>query len=144
MANFYGTTRSNYFAIKDPEAFVAEMAKYPVEVIADPHRDEEGNEIGTLYGFMDSDDDGGGDIWTIYDDDNEEYTEVDWADVFNRHLQDDWVAVIQSVGAEKHRYLSGFAVLYNNKGETHSVNLDNIYLFADTFGYGKHITKAQY
>ena len=144
MANFYGTTRSNYFAVKDPEAFVNELVNYPVEVISQLQIDEDGKPADTLYGFIDSDDNGGGDIWTIWNEEDDSYGEVDWADVFKRHLQDDWVAIIQSVGAEKHRFLSGSAVLFNNKGETHSVNLNSIYTFADVFGYGEHITRAEY
>lgn len=141
MANYYGVARSNYFLVKDPEAFVNEMSKYPVEVIA---KEVDGV---VLHGFLDKDDNGGGDIWTYYpdtdpDEDLPDYQDVDWADVFKRHLADDWVAVLMGTGAEKHRFLSGFAEAYNNKGETKTVNISDIYALATNLG--SNITQAYY
>jgi hypothetical protein len=136
VANFYGQTRSNYFAVKDAKAFVAELENYPVRVIT-----QEKNGV-TLYGFLDADDDGAGEIWSIYNNETDEFDEIDWAAVFGRHLQDDWVAVIITTGSEKYRYFTGDATAYNNKGESKTINLEHIYQLAS--GLGAEITHAAY
>ena len=136
MANFYGQTRSNYFAVKDAEAFTAELENYPVRVIT---QEKEGV---TLYGFLDADDDGSGEIWSIYNNETDEFDEIDWADVFKRHLQDDWVAVIITNGYEKYRYFTGDATAYNNKGESRTINIDHIYDLAKDLGSNR--THASY
>lgn len=138
MANFYGQTRSNYFAVKNEEAFREEIAKLPVELI-EGKKEEDGTQ---LFGFLDCDQNGGADIWGVYDEETEEYVEVDWAKFFQTHLADDWVAVIVSVGTEKYRYFQGDAVAYNNKGETRSVNIEQIYELASDLGSNR--THASY
>ena len=136
MANYYGQTRSNYFAVKDAEAFTAELENYPVKVIT---QEKDGV---TLYGFLDNDDDGSGEIWSIYNNETDEYDEIDWADVLKRHLQDDWVAVIITNGYEKYRYFTGDATAYNNKGESRTINIDHIYDLAKDLGSNR--THASY
>ena len=128
MANFYGQARSNYFAVKDAGSFLDEMTQYPVEVIT---QEKDGV---TLYGFVDADADGGADVWSKWDEDIAETVEIDWAEVFKRHLQDDWVAVIVSVGWEKYRYFQGDTVAFNNKGESKTINLEHIYELASDLG----------
>ena len=136
MANFYGQARSNYFAIKDAGAFLDEMTQYPVEVIT---QEKDGV---TLYGFVDADADGGADVWAKWDEDKAETVEIDWAEVFKRHLQNDWVAVIVSVGWEKYRYFQGDTVAFNNKGESKTINLDHIYEISSDLG--SNLTYATY
>ena len=128
MANFYGQARSNYFAVKDAGSFLDEMTQYPVEVIT---QEKDGV---TLYGFVDADADGGADVWSKWDEDKAETVEIDWAEVFKRHLQDDWVAVIVSVGWEKYRYFQGDTVAFNNKGESKTIDLEHIYELASDLG----------
>lgn len=135
MANYYGQARSNYFFVKDSEAFLEEMKKYPVQII---EQQENGK---TLYGFLDADENGGGSV-DFYADEDGEYIEVDWRDVFKRHLADGWVAIIMETGSEKYRYLIGHAVAYNNKGETMFVTLEDIYTLATQIG--ENITRAEY
>jgi hypothetical protein len=128
MANYYGQTRSNYFAVKDAEAFEAELGNYPVKIIT---KEADG---ATLYGFLDADDDGAGEIWSIFNHETDEFDEIDWGHIFKRHLQDDWVAVIITTGAEKYRYFTGDATAYNNKGESKTLNLEHIYELAKDLG----------
>lgn len=135
MANYYGQTRSNYFAVKNADVFLEEMKKFPVEIIK-----EEKNGM-TLYGFLDADSNGGGSV-DYYADADGEYIEVDWEDFFARHLADGWVAIIMSSGAEKYRYISGYATAYNNKRETMFVSLEDIYTLATQVG--ENITRAEY
>jgi hypothetical protein len=125
MANYYGVARTNYFAVKSAEDFTAEMANYPVEVITSVNVAGE-----TLYGLMDTNSDGGGWEWSyvaeMEDEDGEPYEtdlEIDWVEVFARHLEDGWVAILMETGAEKYRYLSGYALAVNSKGESREINL---------------------
>ena len=126
MANYSGVGRTNYFAVKDGQAFVADMLELPVEVIT---REDENGE--TLYGLMDANPDGGGWEWsrvieTEAEDGEMDYTDVDidWSDILASHLKDGWVAILMETGAEKYRYMMGYAIAINSKGETREVNLD--------------------
>lgn len=67
MANYYAQTRTNYFPVKDAEKFKAECEAWQVEVIT--QKQEDGTE---WYGFLDSNQDGGGLSWTRYADDEAE------------------------------------------------------------------------
>lgn len=133
MANYYGTTRTNYFAVKDEAAFREELADYPVEIITQT------KDGVTLFGFIDDGDDG--DVSSYYDETGEDY-DLEWADVFARHLADDWVAVVISSGAEKHRYITGYANAYNSKGECLGIDLSDIYFLARDLG--SNLTSAEY
>jgi|1048.fasta_scaffold22355_4 hypothetical protein len=134
MANYYGQVRTNYFAVKDPEAFREDIMNYPVQMISQ----ERDGEI--LFGFLDTDE--GGLPVTTYNEETDEDTEIIWEDLFIKHLKDDWVAIILEVGSEKHRYFQGFASAYNNKGETVYLNLEDIYDLAAKLG--GTITHASY
>lgn len=136
MANFYGQARTNYFKVKDEDAFLEELGKYPVQII----KEEKDGE--TLYGFLDDDSNGGGTI-DYYVDERGEYLEVEWREFFMKHLADDWVAVIMESGSEKYRYISGHATAFNNKGEAIHLDLSDIYALA-TEKLGEKITLAEY
>ena len=137
MANYYASARTNYFAVTDLEAFKAELESKTssVEVVS---KEEDGL---TLVALLGSDDDGAGFPFE-YEDEDGEYVELDWAEIFKAHLEDGWVAIIMESGAEKLRYIAGYAVAYNSKGETVAINLDQIYEKAKSIG--THITHATY
>ena len=137
MANYYGQARSNYFEVKDATKFVEEMAKYPVEVITEKVDDK------TLYGIMDSNSNGGGLDWTRYDEETDDYIEIDWVEILANHLADNNVAVLMEVGSEKYRYLNGIAFAVNNKKEFIRISLDDIYEKAKET-LGSQITTATY
>ena len=121
MANYYGQARTNYFAVKDGQAFEDEMAKLPVEVITQT------NDDGLkLYGFLDSNQDGAGLDYYVWDEETDEDIEIDWTATLAKHLADGWVAIIMEVGHEKYRYLNGYASAVNNKGETRTLSLNDI------------------
>lgn len=126
MANYYGKVRTNYFAVKDPEAFREDIMNYPVEMIS---QEEDGQ---MLFGFVDTDE--GGLPNSTYNEETDEDTEILWEDLFTKHLADGWVAIILEVGSEKHRYFQGFASAYNNKGESVHLNLEDIYDLASKLG----------
>lgn len=136
MANYYGQARSNYFFVKDADAFLEEMKKYPLEVIS---KEEDGKK---LYGFLDADSDGGANYTNVWDEETKDDYEIDWSEVFQRHLADGWVAIIMETGAEKYRYLTGGASAYNNKGEIIHLDISDIYTLANQLG--ENITRAEY
>jgi hypothetical protein len=142
VANYYGQSRTNYFKVNDPEAFKAELEKMPVEVITQPLKNEDGEVIDTLYGFLDADSNGAGYITEYWDEEANDSVEIDLEDLFKRHLADGWVAILLHSGSEKYRYISGDAVAYNNKGESVDLNLANIYGLAEALG--ENITTAEY
>lgn len=134
MANYYESARSNYFLVKDAEKFkeVADNIS-GIEIVSKP--DDEGNTLVALIGD--------GEYWPNYiqtEDDDEE--EIVWEDIFAEHLADGWVAIFMGAGAEKLRYINGWAVAYNNKGESKVITLDDIYDVAK--GLGSNITQATY
>lgn len=126
MANYYGQTRTNYFAVKDADAFEAELGDYNVILI----REEDGNG-GYRYGFLDADDNGGGLSWSrlieLEDENGDPFdtdVDIDWVDILSRHVADGHVAILMEVGSEKYRYFNGWAIAVNSKGETREINLN--------------------
>ena len=136
MANYYGQSRTNYFLVKDAEAFKTEMANYPVNVI------EQKIGVETGYGILDEDSDGGGLAWSVFNEDTDDYDDLVWEDIIGKHLKDGEVCVLMETGAEKYRYLSGWAIAFNNKGETRRVDITDIYNLAKELGTG--VTQAEY
>ena len=136
MANYYGQARTNYFLVKDAEAFKAEMANYSVNVIEQKIGEETG------YGILDEDNDGGGLQWSQFNEETEDYDDLVWEVIIGNHLKDGEVCVLMETGAEKYRYLSGWAIAFNNKGESRRVDITDIYDLAKELGTG--VTPAEY
>ena len=137
MANYYASARTNYFAVTDLEAFKADIESKTssVEVIS---QEKDGL---TLVGLLGTDADGAGFPFE-YENEDGDYVELDWAEIFKAHLEDGWVAIIMESGAEKLRYIAGYAVAYNSKGDVVTINLDDIYEKAKSIG--TNITQATY
>jgi hypothetical protein len=123
MANHYGTARSNYFRVKDPDAFKAAMGAIPGLGVWE--RQIGGNGENVLYfGVYEDDGDASG-FWPSNNHETDE--EIDVFGIVASHLQEDQVAVFMRSGAEKMRYITGAATAVNAKGEQVSVDLDDIY-----------------
>ncbi len=133
MANYYESARSNYFFVKDIEAFKSELNGSGLEIST-----KKSGDLTQVCLLADMEN---GFPFEKYDD-NYDSTELDWADIFKRHLVDNQVAIIMGAGAEKLRYISGWAIAYNNKGESKSINLDDIYDLAKELG--SEVTTATY
>ena len=138
MANYYSSARTNYFRVKDADAFNKWIEQFSgLETIV---HETEGT-VGVLF------DDGVPNCrWETekFADGNEQEVdvEVDFMDELAEHLADDEVAVLQEAGAEKMRFINGYAIAINNKKETKQINLDDIYALAKELG--KNITRAEY
>lgn len=140
MTNYYATGRTNYFAVKDAEAFKAEIdgMKTGLQVVS-----QKSPEGLTLVGLLSEDESGF--VWNWNDPKTEEWEEIDWTELFARHLQDDWVAIIMETGAEGLRYVSGIALAFNSKGGTIAIDLaTEITKRSRELGLGTKITDPTY
>ena len=128
MANYQGKVRSNYFAVKNADDWVAFCDRFEFESIMMWDSEIQSN----LYGFMDGPmSDGRGLPSDIYDEDEDEMVEVDFIAELAEQLDPDAVAIIMEIGWEKMRYFIGIAIAVNAKGDHVSVSLDDIYDKAD-------------
>lgn len=107
MANYYGSGRTNYFRVKDFDAFEQLISDFST---VESHRKEDGSVCLLVV-----DDDGDGSFPSyVYNDESEEYVDIDFFALVAEHLADDEVAIFQHVGAEKLRYLEGYSVAVTN------------------------------
>jgi hypothetical protein len=125
MANYYATARSNYFKVKNAEAFAAWVADWPTGLKL-LEKDTEAGE--TLHGFYCDDGDGGG-FQCDYQGDDDEGNEIDrdMLAELAEHLVEGQVAVLEEAGAEKLRYVSAFSIAVNHKGQTITIHINDIY-----------------
>ena len=170
MADWYGRARSNYFKVKDMDKFKEFCADWYAKPIEKEHdllspvcekcktcKIKEDCEqyvkatIGEcdgkttkqmLVGFLGEDDKGS---LPHFREDENTGVDLDFDDFLQelaKHLVDGWVAVMVEVGAEKLRYVTGYACAVNSKGKIKTVSIDEIYKKAENLG--KHITKCEY
>ncbi len=125
MANYYGAIRSNYFHVNN----VNQLKKLC-------------NKIGAT--ITERKDLNGGVMYTMYSENGFSYDcdDLDLPAEIAKLLTGDDVAVFIEVGREKMRYLVGYAWCVNAKGETETVDLDEIYEYAG--GLGNNVTMATY
>ena len=132
MANYYSSARTNYFRVKDVDAFntwIKEFENgYGVEVVSKE------DTFAILF-------DGESGVPNSREVDGD-YDHLDFIDELSQHLADDEVAILHESGAEKLRYINGFAIAINNKAERRTISLDDIYTLAKELG--KNVTLAQY
>jgi len=119
MANYVASARSNKFRVKDIEALEAAMPD-DIEVCTESIPDR-------LVCLLVTNSDGGGWPSMIFDETTDDYIDFDLEEVVAPHLEDNEWCVIKEVGAEKLRYLIGYATAFNNKGDCLTVSLDDIY-----------------
>ena len=128
MADWCGTARSNYFRVRDENAFKAWAARLGLECW--PCDDNDGS-------FAIAGEQASGGWPTSVDDDGEEgLREVDVIRELAAHLADGEIAVLMEIGAEKLRYVTGNAVALDNTGRCVSLRLADIYDLAGAeFGW---------
>ena len=142
MANYYATARSNYFAVKDETAFREWAARIGLNIL-DPTLHAPVVDGNRRFGIAPGDGDDSG-AWptSFYNDDTDDFDDIDVSEELSVHLADGEVAILMEVGNEKLRYVSGSAVAVNNKGKSVYVNIDSIY--SKSRKLGKNITRAEY
>lgn len=125
MANYDAKCRTNYFRVKDPDAF-RELLKRLSDIGIECQDDERG--------FVLLCDEG---PWpqSMEDPDTGEDVDFDVVDFVSEHLPDGEVAIFQEAGGEKLCYLTGFSIAVNSKGERLSVDMNDIMrLVKETWG----------
>ncbi len=136
MATYTSSARTNYFRVKDVNAFNKWIKQFRgLETIVQ----ERQGTVGILF------DDGVPTYrWGTIEGDEIDFNEVeiDFMEELALHLADEEVAVLQEVGAENLRFVNGYAIAVNNKGERRDISLENIYDLAKELG--SNITKAEY
>jgi hypothetical protein len=132
MANYYSSARTNYFRVKDVDAFNAWVKEF---------EDNDGVEVVSkedTFAILFDGESGVPNSRFV----NGDYDHLDFMDELSNHLADDEVAILHESGAEKLRYINGFAIAINNKAERRTISLDDIYVHAKELG--KNVTLAQY
>lgn len=130
MANYYTSARTNYFTVTNEDAFRKWACQFPsAYVIHRKHEDV------SQFGFLFDEDDG---VPSHFFDQNDEEQEVDFMAELAAFLPDGVVAILISVGAEKLRYVNGYAMAINNKLESREIGLDRIYALAAELGQYTH------
>ena len=131
MANWYGTSRSNYFKVENEEAFREWAERRDLEVLENP---------SGLFGVAPSSmsEDGS---WPSYDCDED--CEIDFQTELIEHLAEGQVAIIMTIGAEKLRYLTGYSVALAWDGRRISVDIADIYDKVEV-EFGLQPTAAEY
>jgi hypothetical protein len=131
--------RSNYFKVKNPEAFKEWCNKLHLDV----HESTNDNtQIGMLMIHPDNMSESG---WPFnqYDEELEDWVEIDFTGELAEHLADKQVAVLIEIGYEKLRYLIGVAIAVAWNGEIKSISLDDIYKLAE-YAWDVEVTDASY
>lgn len=132
MANWYGTSRSNYFKVKDEAQFKRWVGSVPDLLLLESD--------GAFGIAVES-----GEGWpsVSWDDDTGEELEVDLMQVLPEHLAQGEVAVLIQAGAEKLRYVTGHAIAIAWDGRLTQVCLSDIYTKAKA-EFGVEPTDASY
>ena len=105
-----------------------------------PETDASVDKEGCMLMMSDSSDSGS--IPSYRFDDKDETIEFDLLEELAPHLAKDEVAIIMESGAEKLRYVVGYAGAINYRGERVDISLDAIYNLAKKLG--KNITTCEY
>jgi hypothetical protein len=113
MSNYDAVCRSNYFKVKDVEAFQKFCKRIGAEFFGVIDREE------YVCGFGK---DGSLPNWDLEKDD-----ELDFFGELATHLEDKEIAIIMESGHEKFSYVTGYAWAINNKGDYREVSLQEIY-----------------
>lgn len=132
MANYYCAARTNYFRVKDEDAFRAWADRRGVQVAA-----SFAVPAGHFAVFASD-----GEAFPNYDAERDE--EIDFAAEVAGHLASDSVAVLLEVGAEKLCYLVGMALAINAAGQRVALDLADIYGLAEQAFIQPAPTRAEY
>jgi hypothetical protein len=135
MANYYENARTNYFKVKDEGKFNDFLDSLSG---LETYKDKEGRRA--IFFDYES-----GVPSSRFNEKTNDYDDVDFLAELSDHLTDDSIAIVMAAGAEKLRYITGYAEAINNKGERVSISIGDIYdLAKQKFGKDVEVTPAQY
>lgn len=145
MANFYGSARTNYVQI-DWEKAQAFAEEWDIKAVKSHSMSNEGELPWVCFLPGDDSDDGCFPSWVAVEDeehpDGAYQKEFSWHGIYSL-LPANQGLVVQTVGAEKLRYLVGYSEVYSNQGLVDHINLGDIYRLA-TQDHGLEVTVAEY
>ena len=139
--DYYGTGRTNYFKVKDVEAFKKWTTSFGGQLIT--KTTSKSVEHPELVGIIL---DGVPDMKHNPAEEGDELVEFDFYEELKSHLQKGQVAVYMESGAEGHRYVTGMAVAMSPGKEDVTLNINEIYkLAAKSFRVARNkISDASY
>ena len=117
MANYTASSRSNYFRVKDTEAFRKWADDLELKV--------EPNDDGMLMIWADCENGDWPDF--RFNEETDDYDEIAFYGELAEHLVPGEIAILMEVGAEKLRYLCGYAVAIDHEGNMETVSINQIY-----------------
>lgn len=134
MANWYGSARSNYVRLKDPEA----VKQLLDERASDVSLEESVNTPGLFVFLVNGMSDSGGwpSVCPLAEDGEADYdaNPIGFDDLIAEHLVDGEVLILTEAGAEKLRYVTGRAHalrVKNGKRQDLVVSIDDIYALVE-------------
>lgn len=134
MANWYGSARSNYVRLKDPEA----VKQLLDERASDVSLEESVNTPGLFAFLVNGMSDSGGwpSVCPLAEDGEADYdaNPIGFDDLIAEHLVDGEVLILTEAGAEKLRYVTGRAHalrVKNGKRQDLVVSIDDIYALVE-------------
>lgn len=125
MANYIASCRTNSFSVKDEAKFREWADQYDISISVE-------NDGDNKFCILGEDPDGAGWPSYRYNEETEEYENIDFFAEIAPHLAEGEVAVFMEAGAEKLRYVAGYAVAVAWTGESKTVSLNDIYDLAKT------------
>lgn len=141
MSNYYESARTNYFHVKDEAAFRAFIDTVPGAQLYGPEKSIDAKKDGSFCVLFPDD----GVPNSRYNEETDDYDDMDFMEELAPHLADYSVAVLTAAGAEKLRYVNGYAIAVDSKGKQVSINLQDIYQLASkAFDKDSVITFADY
>jgi hypothetical protein len=135
LTNYYASARSNYFSPDDRPRLERWAQKFGIEIV-------DGTEPGSVTLLASEE---GWPSWHC-DEETSEERDIDIAEELGELLKPGETAVLLEVGAEKLRYVVGYAVAIHRKigggVETERLSLDEIYTRAET-RWGAQVSRAE-
>lgn len=128
MSNLYCSARTNYFAVEDLDGLKASLKPFPEITITASEKKAMESKFALC---VENSDYGGWPGWATHE--NGEEVEFDFVTHVMPFVKADEVVVVMETGAEKLRYLVGYAEAYIRQGETvmeTRVSIDDIYTMA--------------
>lgn len=142
MADYYGTWRTNYFTVKNPEEFmhfINQVDGMDLTVIDEGERGimMHGSDIPSIVQEKILAPDGS----VMFEEDDD----MDFTGTVQQYLADDSVMILMEAGHEKARYICGLAIAVAGGSEDCVVlHLDSIHQMAKDKWPGKTITDCSY
>lgn len=135
MANWYGTARSNYFKVKDMAAFNEWVASFDDLKVVTRTLEKDSKEValgryqvGEVLVMIHPSEFSDSGAWPSYRTDAEgEEIDIELTEELVEHLSEGEVAIMMEVGAEKLRYLTGYAQAVAWNGKVITLSIDDIY-----------------